>query len=68
MIRPANIIGCLLFLGSMAVAEEESSPVLKVGMQAPDMTLTGIDGESFKLSDITARGKNVALMFSRAHW
>jgi len=57
-------LGCCLFLVSAANAKE---PV-KVGQSAPDITLTGIDGKQFKLSDVTGSGKNVALIFSRAHW
>ena len=41
---------------------------VEVGKAAPDITMTGIDGKDFKLSEITGSGKNVALMFSRAHW
>jgi hypothetical protein len=67
MKRSLQIICCVLLLGSVAIAEEATA-VLKVGMRAPDIALTGIDGKSFKLSDITASGKNVALMFDRAHW
>jgi hypothetical protein len=67
MKRSLQIICCFLFLGSMAAAQEAPA-TLKVGMRAPEITLTGIDGESFKLSDIVAQGKNVALMFDRAHW
>lgn len=40
-----------------------------VGKAAPDFTATGIDGETFKLSEKLKDGKsNVALMFSRANW
>ncbi len=38
------------------------------GDQAPDFTMTGIDGNDLKLSDLTAQGQNVVLMFDRAHW
>ena len=43
-------------------------PAIQNGKPAPDITVTGVDGEEFKLSDITGSGKHVALMFSRAHW
>ena len=56
-------LSCLL-LASIAVAKEPA----QVGQPAPDITMTGIDGKEFKLSEITGSGKNVALIFSRAHW
>lgn len=65
--RSLQIIGCFLLLGSIAAAQEPAAP-LKVGMKAPDIVLTGIDGKTFRLSEIIASGKNVALMFDRAHW
>ena len=55
-------------LCSVALAQETQPVALTVGVDAPDMTMTGIDGKEFKLSDVTGAGKNVALMFSRAHW
>lgn len=58
---------CLLLLAAVSSAQD-SEPPIAVGKPAPDFTVTGIDGKQFKLSDITASGKNVALMFSRAHW
>jgi hypothetical protein len=61
-------IGCCVLLLSAVCVAEEAKAVVAVGKPAPDITLTGIDGKLFKLSDITASGKNVALMFSRAHW
>ena len=59
--------GCLLLLGAVCLADGAADEVA-VGKPAPDFTVTGIDGKQFKLSDKTASGKNVALMFSRAHW
>ena len=59
--------GCFVLLGAVCTADE--APVaVAVGKPAPDITVTGIDGKPFKLSEITSSGKNVALMFSRAHW
>lgn len=57
-------VGCLLLLATVCSAEDQ----VAVGQPAPDFTVTGIDGSEFKLSDVTADGKHVALMFSRAHW
>jgi hypothetical protein len=52
---------------SVACGNDAASEV-QVGRAAPDFSVTGIDGKAFKLSDKTKAGKNVALMFSRAHW
>lgn len=57
------ILTAMTLLASAAYSEE-----VVVGKPAPDFSVTGIDGKSFKLSDKTGAGKNVALMFSRAHW
>lgn len=57
----------VMLLGTFAGADEKVATVT-VGKTAPDITMTGIDGKELKLSDVTGRGKNVALMFSRAHW
>ncbi len=64
MNRLMLVAGCSLILASCGYAED---PV-QIGQPAPDFTMTGIDGKEFKLSDITNSGKNVALIFSRAHW
>lgn len=42
--------------------------VVAEGDAAPDVSLTGLDGKTFRLSQWTDRGKNVVLIFSRAHW
>lgn len=60
-------LGCLLTLTAVCPAAEDEIEVA-VGKPAPDITLTGIDGEQFKLSQIFKGGKRVGLMFSRAHW
>ncbi len=59
--------GCMFLLTAVCAAEEDAVTVA-VGKPAPDITVTGIDGKPFKLSEVTSSGKNVALMFSRAHW
>ncbi len=40
-----------------------SSETVPVGSQAPDFSLTSIDGQEVKLSDF--RGRNVVLVFLR---
>ena len=55
--------GCALLFMPVLLGED-----VEVGKAAPDFTMTGVDGKDFKLSDVTSSGKNVALMFSRAHW
>lgn len=50
-------------------AKSQEVEPLKVGDQAPDFAVTGIDGKKFKLSDkIGDDGKHVILLFSRANW
>ena len=61
------LTGGLLLMATAGCAQDAGSPVT-VGKRAPDFTVTGIDGESFRLSDRIKAGKNVALMFDRAHW
>ncbi len=59
--------GCLLLLGAVCLADD--APLgIAIGKPAPDFTVTGIDGKQLKLSEKTASGKNIVLMFSRAHW
>lgn len=52
----------------MLLASSTTAQDVAVGKKAPDITMTGIDGKEFKLSDAAKQGKNVALMFSRANW
>lgn len=59
-------IGAIL-LASPALADEPAK-VVAVDKPAPEITMTGIDGKELKLSDVAKRGKNTALMFSRANW
>ena len=57
---------CLLLLSAVCLAQDSAEAT--VGKPAPDFTATGIDGKDFKLSDKISSGKNIVLMFSRAHW
>lgn len=67
MLRILTIGSCLLMFGNVCFADEAVMEAA-LGKPAPDFSVTGIDGEQFKLSEKTASGKNVVLMFSRAHW
>jgi hypothetical protein len=60
-------LSCFLVLAAVCNGAEGDTEVV-VGKTAPDITVTGIDGKTLTLSQVTERGKNVALMFSRAHW
>ncbi|MGI9474754.1 MAG: hypothetical protein ACR2NZ_24700 [Rubripirellula sp.] len=68
MLGPWMAAGFAMLLCSTGLAQDAKTAALTVGTEAPDITLTGIDGKQFKLSDVTGSGKNVALMFDRAHW
>lgn len=67
MLRRTTFAACLLAVAATTMADEIAS--VEVGKPAPDFTVTGIDGKTFKLSDkLKDGGKNIALMFSRANW
>ena len=52
---------------SGAIADEKVG--VEVGKPAPDFTVTGIDGKTFKLSEkLNSKETNVVLIFSRANW
>ncbi len=60
----------LATVGSFAQDEwaPEEMTGIKVGENAPDFTLTNVDGAKYTLSDLTKKG-TVALMFYRsANW
>lgn len=55
-----------LFAGSVS---GQNAQALKVGDQAPDFVLEGVDGKKVKLSDRFGEdGHPVVLLFSRANW
>ncbi len=64
--RPCLALCCLIACG-ISLADEPKT-VAEVGKPAPDFEITGDDGNAFKLSELTGAGKNVVLMFDRAHW
>jgi hypothetical protein len=59
--------GCCLFLATSLLSAQELGEV-SVGAKAPDFTVIGIDGMPLRLSELTAKGKRVVLLFDRAHW
>lgn len=62
----ATLIGGVF--ASSCEAQETKAKKVEKGKAAPDFTMTGIDGKSFKLSDRTGKDKNIIIMFSRANW
>jgi len=41
---------------------------LRVGQQAPDFALAGVDGNLVKLSQLRQRKRRVLLIFYRGYW
>ena len=60
------IASALAFLGLQSVQASDAPATLKVGDKAPNFTLTSNDNQQVSLSDY--KGKDIVLMFSRAHW
>jgi len=54
--------------GTVAAASQSPAKRLAEGDAAPDASFIGLNGKAFRLSELTDRGKNVVLVFSRAHW
>ncbi len=54
--------------GTVAAASQAPAKRLAEGDSAPDASFIGLNGKAFRLSELTDRGKNVVLVFSRAHW
>lgn len=66
--NPRIMIGASLMLVSSLSFAADPAPTATLDKPAPNFVATGIDGKEFKLSEKTATGKNIVLMFSRAHW
>ena len=60
------IAAALAFLGLQSAQASDAPATLKVGDKAPNFTLTSNDNQQVSLSDY--KGKDIVLMFSRAHW
>ena len=54
------------FIGFHSLHAAEAPAAVKVGDKAPDFTLTNSSDKEVSLSDY--EGKNIVLIFSRAHW
>lgn len=66
MIRCMLSVSCLCLLSAVCTAVDLTK--VEIGKPAPNFTATGLDGKDFTLSEKLAGGKNIVLMFSRAHW
>ncbi|MEO2016824.1 MAG: hypothetical protein ABGZ53_20910 [Fuerstiella sp.] len=65
----ARSIVAIAAMGFATTLFADEAATVKIGQPAPDFTVTGIDGKTFKLSDkLKAGDTNIALMFSRANW
>jgi len=64
-----SVLSAVAALAAIHPAVADEPKPVAVGEEAPDFTVTGIDGKEFKLSDrIGQKERNVVLLFSRAHW
>lgn len=62
-----NMFAAAIALISMPMLQAANQPAaVKVGDKAPDFTLTSTDHKQVSLSDYA--GKQLVLVFSRAHW
>ncbi|MFN3191879.1 MAG: hypothetical protein ACE361_15315 [Aureliella sp.] len=63
-----STVGANTGFGQKSNEKSDEAPKVEVGKKAPDFTMTNIEEKSFKLSERLGKGKNIVLMFSRAHW
>lgn len=63
-----HIVLLAFFCGLTAESSFAQDSKLTIGSQAPDFVVTGIEGEEFKVLERYGQGKNLVIMFSRAHW
>jgi peroxiredoxin Q/BCP len=61
-----RMAGVLLVLAGMAASAKAQESVLKVGDEAPDFSLVGSDGKTYKLSDYKNKQAVVVAWFPRA--
>ena len=65
----ARSVLAIAAIGFATTVVADEAATVRTGQPAPDFTVTGIDGKTFKLSDkLKAGDTNIALMFSRANW
>src|SRR3977135_2898614 len=61
------IVGALGILAAAGSSARTPAPELKVGDQAPDFTLQGSDGKTYKLSDFKSKQAVVLAWFPKAY-
>lgn len=60
------LISLLALLSISCLSAADPPALAKIGEKAPDFTLTSADNKPVSLSDF--KGKDIVLIFSRAHW
>lgn len=63
-----RVVLIALFLALTAKSSHAQDSKLEIGSAAPDFVVTGIDGKEFKVLEKLGQGKNLVILFSRAHW
>ena len=66
MKRLSLLIPLIAIMNIQSLSGAEEPAAAKVGEKAPDFTLTSAEEKTISLSDY--EGKDVVLVFSRAHW
>ena len=65
--RNAVILAAVLMMGTGAANGQTPAAELKVGDQAPDFSLPGTDGKTYKLSDFKGKKAVVVAWFPKAY-